>query len=88
MNTLLRYMEANGIKNELEHPFSNSFFNARRKNGEGCEPATVPNFQTSRQRYLTYSRTMSSKNPETSLQRGQIPLFKSTAKETWQTESC
>ena len=21
MNTLLRYMEANGIKNELEHPF-------------------------------------------------------------------
>ena len=67
MNTLLRYMEANGMKNELEHPFSNSFFNARRKNGEGCEPATVSSPQPSIQRSLTYSRTMSSKNPETSL---------------------
>ena len=26
MNTLLRYMEANGMKNELEHLFSNFFF--------------------------------------------------------------
>ena len=91
MNTLLRYMEANGMKNELEHLFLEFFFfffNARRKNREGCEPATVSSFQPSIQRYLTYSRTMSSKNPETSLQRSQIPLFTSTVKETWRTASC
>ena len=89
MNTLLRYMEANGMKNELEHLFSNFFiFSARRKNGEGCEPATVSSLQPSIQRYLTYARTMSSKNPEKSVQRSQIPLFTSTAKEAWQTASC
>ena len=88
LNTLLRYMEANGMKNELEHLFSNFFFSARRKNGEGCEPATVSSLQPSIQRYLTYSRTMSSKNPEKSVQRSQIPLFTSTAKEAWQTASC
>ena len=31
---------------------------------------------------LTYSKTMSSKNIETSLRRGESPLFTSTAKET------
>ena len=41
----------------LEHLFS-IFFNARRKNGEGCEPATVSSFQPSTQRYLIYSRTV------------------------------
>ena len=75
-------------KTSLNTFFPIFFFSARRKNGEGCEPATVSSVQPSIQRYLTYSRTMSSKNPEKSVQRSQIPLFTSTAKETWQTASC
>ena len=62
MNTLLRYMEANGIKNEkieslpvseLDHLLSKFFLNARKKNGEEYEPATVSSFQRSIQRYLS-----------------------------------
>ena len=53
MNTLLRYMEANGMKNEkieslpaseLDHLLSKFFLNARKKNGEEYEPATVSSF--------------------------------------------
>ena len=56
MNTLLRYMEANGMKNErieslpaskLDHLLSKSFLNARKKNREEYEPATVSSFQLS-----------------------------------------
>ena len=100
MNTLLRYMKANGMKNEkieslpaseLDHLLSKFFLNARNKNGEEYEAATVSSFQRSIQRYLSekkypfnilYSRTMSSKNPEKSLQRSESHLFTSTAKET------
>ena len=62
MNTLLRYMEANGMKNEkieslpgseLDHLLSKFFLNARKKNGEEYEPATVSSFQRSIQRYLS-----------------------------------
>ena len=62
MNTLLRYMEANGMKNEkieslpaseLDHLLSNFFLNARKKNGEEYEPATVSSFQRSIQQYLS-----------------------------------
>ena len=62
MNTLLRYMEANGMKNEkieslpaseLDHLLSNFFVNARKKNGEEYEPATVSSFQRSIQQYLS-----------------------------------
>ena len=61
MNTLLRYMEANGMKNEkieslptseLDHLLWKFFLNARKKNGEEHEPATVSSFQHSIQRYL------------------------------------
>ena len=50
MDTLLRYMEANGMKNEkieslpaseLDFLLWNFFLNARKKNGEEYEPATV-----------------------------------------------
>ena len=60
MNTLLRYMEANGMKNEkieslpaseLDHLLSNFFVNARKKNGEEYEPATVSSFQRSMKKY-------------------------------------
>ena len=60
MNTLLRYMEANGMKNEkiesfpaseLDHLLSKFFLNARKKNGEDYEPATVSSFQRSIQRH-------------------------------------
>ena len=74
---------------ELDHLLSKFFLNARKKNGEEYEAATVSSFQRSIQRYLseknihlTYSRTMSSKNPEKSLQRSESHLFTSTAKET------
>ena len=62
MNTLLRYMEANGMKNEkieslpaseLDHLLSKFFLNARKKNGEEYEPATVSSFQRTIQRYLS-----------------------------------
>ena len=62
MNTLFRYMEANGMKNEkieslpgseLDHLLSKFFSNARKKNGEEYEPATVSSFQRSIQRYLS-----------------------------------
>ena len=62
MSTLLRYMEANGMKNEkieslpaskLDHLLSKFFLNARKKNGEEYEPATVSSFQRSIQRYLS-----------------------------------
>ena len=61
MNTLLQYMEANGMKNEkieslpaseLDHLLSQFFFNAPKKNGEQYEPATVSSFQRSIQQYL------------------------------------
>ena len=94
MNTLLHYMEANGMKNEeieslpaseLDHLLSKFILNARKKNGEEYEPAS--SFQRSIQRHLSekkypYSSTMSSKNPEKSLQRSESHLFTSTAKET------
>ena len=50
MNTLLRYMEAIGMKNkkieslpafELDHLLLQFFWNARKKSGEEYEPATV-----------------------------------------------
>ena len=62
MDTLLRYMEANGMKNgkieslpasELDFLLWNFFLNARKKNGEEYEPATVSSFQRSIQRYLS-----------------------------------
>ena len=62
MNNFLRYMEANGMKNEkieslpaseLDHLLSKFFLNARKKNGEDYEPATVSSFQRSIQRYLS-----------------------------------
>ena len=62
MNTLLRYIEANGMKNEkieslpaseLDFLLWNIFLNARKKNGEEYEPATVSSFQRSIQRYLS-----------------------------------
>ena len=61
MNTLLRYMEANGMKNEkieslpaseLDHLLSKFFFNTCKKNGEENKPA-VSSFQRSIQRYLS-----------------------------------
>ena len=68
---------------ELNH-LSRIFLNAwRKKNGEEYEPATVSSFRRSIQRQcLTYLRTMSSKNPEKSLQRSESQLCKNTAKET------
>ena len=62
MNTLLRYMEANGMKNEkiesfpaseLDHLLSKFFLNAPKKNGEQYEPARVSSFQRSIQQYLS-----------------------------------
>ena len=62
MNTVLRCMEANGMKNEkieslpaseLDFLLWNFFLNARKKNGEEYEPATVSSFQRSIQRYLS-----------------------------------
>jgi len=58
VNTLLHYMEANGMKNEKieslpDHLLSKFFLNARKKNGEEYEPATVSSFQHSIQRYLS-----------------------------------
>ena len=62
MDTLLRYMEANGMKNEkieslpaseLDFLLWNFFLNGRKKNGEENEPATVSSFQRSIQRYLS-----------------------------------
>ena len=62
MNTPLRYMKANGTKNEkieslprseLDHLLSNFFLKARRKNGKEYEPASVFSFQHSIQRYLS-----------------------------------
>ena len=64
MNTLLRYMEAYGMKNEkieslpaseLDFLLSNFFMKARRKNEEGYnyEPAKVSSFQRSKQRYVS-----------------------------------
>ena len=53
MNSLLRYMDATGMKNEkieslpgseLDHLSSKFFWNARKKNGEEFKPATVSNF--------------------------------------------
>ena len=60
MNTLLRYMGANGMKNEkieslpaseLDFLLWNFFLNARKKNGEEYEPATVSSFQRSMKKY-------------------------------------
>ena len=62
MNTFLRHKEANSMKNEkieslpaheLDHLLSKVFLNARKKNGEEYEPATVSSFQRSIQRYLS-----------------------------------
>ena len=62
MNTLLRFIEANGLNShtieslpvsELDHLLSMFFFmNVRRKNGE-YEPATFSSFQRNIQRYLS-----------------------------------
>ena len=90
MNTLLRYMEAIGMKNkkieslpafELDHLLSQFLWNARKKSGEEYEPATVSS-AVRRNIHLTYSRTMSLKNPEMSLQQSESHLFTSTTKET------
>ena len=65
MSTLLRYIEANGVKNEkiesfptseLDHLLANFFLSARRKNGEEYEPATVSSFQRSIQRYVSETK--------------------------------
>ncbi len=62
MNTLFRFMEANGMENkrieslpasEVDHLLSKFFMNIRRKNGGEYEPATISSFQRSIQRYLT-----------------------------------
>ena len=62
MNTFLRHKEVNSMKNEkieslpaheLDHLLSKVFLNARKKNGEEYEPATVSSFQRSIQRYLS-----------------------------------
>ena len=54
MNTLLHYLEGNGMTNkrteslpatELEHLCAIFFMNTRRKNGEEYEPAKISNFQ-------------------------------------------
>ena len=72
MNTLLRFIEANGLNSqtieslpasELDHLLSIFCMNVRRKNGE-YEPATFSSFQRNIQRYLTDSRIMSLKNRE------------------------
>ena len=61
MNTLLRFIEANGLNSqtieslpasELDHLLSIFFTNVRRKNGE-YEPATFSSFQRNIQRYLS-----------------------------------
>ena len=64
MNTLLRFIEANGLNSQtieslpaskLDHLLSISFFffmNVRRKNGE-YEPATFSSFQCNIQRYFS-----------------------------------
>ena len=61
MNTLLRFIEANGLNSqtieslpapELDHLLSIFFMNVRRKNGE-YEPATFSSFQLNIQRYLS-----------------------------------
>ena len=63
MNTLLRFIEANGLNSQtieslpaskLDHLFSIFFFftNVRRKNGE-YEPATFSSFQRNIQQYLS-----------------------------------
>ena len=61
MNTLLRFIEANGLNShkieslpasELDHLLSIFFMNIRRKNGE-YEPATFSSFQRNIQRYLS-----------------------------------
>jgi len=61
MNTLLRYMEANGMTktlpaSEFDHLLSNFFLNTRRKNGEEYELETSSTFYRTRQRYLTENR--------------------------------
>ena len=62
MNTLLRNMEDNGMKNEniesspaseLDHLLSKCFLNARKKSAEEYELETVSSFQRSIQRYLS-----------------------------------
>ena len=57
MNSLLRYMEAIGMKMrklKANHLLWKFCLNARKKNGEEYEPATVSSFQRSIQRYLRY----------------------------------
>ena len=61
MNTLLRFIEVNGLKSEtieslpaseLDHLLSNFFMNVRRKSSE-YERATFSSFQPNIQRYLS-----------------------------------
>jgi len=58
MNTLLHYMETNGVESlpasELDHLLSKLFMNTRRKNGEEYKPVTISSFQRSIQQYLIY----------------------------------
>ena len=98
MNTFLRYMEANSMKNgkteslpapELDHLLSKFCLNARKKNGEEYEPAKVSSFQRSIQRYLSekkYPFNILKDNEfeksRKSLQRSESHLFTSKAKET------
>ena len=44
MNTLLRYMEANGMKNVLERPFSNSFLTHAGKTEKAASQQQFPVF--------------------------------------------
>ena len=44
MNTLLRYMEANGMKNELEHLFSNFFLAHAGKTEKAASQQQFPVF--------------------------------------------
>ena len=54
INTLLRYMEANGMKNEkIESLPASKLDHLLSKNGEEYEVATVSSFQRSIQRYLS-----------------------------------
>jgi len=62
MNTLLGYVEANGMTNErieslpaleLDHLLPKFFVKTRKKNGEEYELATISSFQRTTQRYLT-----------------------------------
>ena len=69
---------------ELDLLLWNFFLNARKKNGEEYEPATVSSFQRSIQRYLSEKKYPFNilKDNEFEKSRSESHLFTSTAKET------